>query len=306
MRQTKTYNINYIRLVIEIVVSLLITVGIVYATIYLWDKLNFRAIVYLTVTIAVLSIGFLSVLFLLISKIEFEDNVLTIKYLLFRQKRIDFSEIKDFSIFQSFRNVNLYYIDNRKPEKIRLLYFDKTDREKIANDIAEILKGYFEKYSEEQLDKFYEDKTQYDFTATEQHIHLFVFFVSFWAVQTFVAVVCVVLLLIFPPRGGVFSVIGEWYFWFLAISWVVILLLDKFIPKRTLACKNGVITLSRQRKILFTFRDEDVIRYWINYKEFIWVLKQSPKKENRIALMGFSRKEKRDFRNKLEILFDNS
>ena len=306
MRQTKTYNINYIRSLLEIVVSLLMIAGIIYAAIYFRDKLNFRAGFYLTVTIAVVVVRSLFVFFTLIPKIKFEDNILTIKYLFFRQKKIDFSEIKDFSVFRGFRNVNLYYIDNRKPGKIRLLYFDKADREKIVNDTAEILKGYFEKYSEEQLDKFYEDKTQYDFKATEKHIHLFVFFASLWAVQTFFAVACVVLLLIFPPKGGVFSVIEEWYFWFLAISWLVILLLDKFIPKRTLACKNGVITFSRKEKVLFTFRAEDLIRYFLNYKEFIWILKQSPKKENRIALMGFSRKEKRDFRNKLEILFGNS
>ena len=157
------------------------------------------------------------------------------------------------------------------------------------------------KHAEKELEHL--DENQCNFTATEKHISLFVFLTSFWGFQTFCFVACVVLLLIYPPDKGVFSVISEWYLWYLAASWVIIFLIDKLIPKRTLACENGVITFSRKGKLIFTFHAKDVIEYGINYKEFTWVLKQTPKKEKTVSLMGFSWKEKKDFRNKLELLF---
>lgn len=303
----KTYKINYIRLIFDFVGAILIVAATIWMIFHIrafpFLHLGFRFQVCMSLTVLIVSIFLLMTLFLTISKIEFDGAVMRINFLLLGKKTIDFSKIKDFSVFNKFRNINLYYIDNRKPENFFLFHFSQTDKKQITDNIAKIMGDFFMKYSEKQLDYFYEDESQYNFTATEKHITLFVFLASFFGFITFVTLLCIVLLLIYPPAGGIFSIIGEWFLWFVLGAWVIIFLVDAIVPKRTLSCENGVITLRRQNgKVTFSFQAKDVKRYWLNYKEFTWVLKQTPKKERTISLMGFSWKEKRAFRNKLESL----
>ncbi|MDR3286558.1 MAG: hypothetical protein LBT27_03855, partial [Prevotellaceae bacterium] len=70
--------------------------------------------------------------------------------------------------------------------------------------------------------------------------------------------------------------------------------------------KNGIITFLRNEKVIFSFKAKDVIKYWLTYKEFTYVLRQTQKKEKTISLLGFSRKDNKKIRNKLELLFDFS
>jgi len=299
MKQTKIYNVNHFGLFIEIVGFLIPILGCVYAYEYfLVSTLRYET--YFLLCIALLVIRLVILLFPVISKIEFDENILTIKYLLFRKKNIDFSTIKDYSVFRGFQNINLYYIDNRKPDEINLLFFNIDDREKISYNIFEIMKGYFENYSEEQLDKFYEDKTQYDFTAIEKHNPFILFLIIFVGFITLVTILVIILtLFVIKPKEGLFSIIEEWFIHINLISIIVVFVLDKLVTKKTLECRNSIITLYKNQKTIHSFIVGTINEYFIYNKEFIWTTKQNPKKKNVINIMGFSRKDKKELRNKL-------
>jgi hypothetical protein len=300
MRTIKVYKINRARLITEI---LLCAVGM--ALLWYFNDFLFKFFFYESLVVfAVLIGGLIVALTRCISQVEFDGNHLKINYLLFGTKTFDFSTIKDFSVANNFRIVRLYYIDNQKPTIIRLFYFTNEDRAKITDNIAAIMEVFFLNYSEEQLDQFYEDKNQYNFTATEKHIPIFVMLSAMLGFATLVSSLLIALVLIFPPNQDISSVIEMGPLWVFLISWIIVLVLDAFLPKRTLTSENGVITLSRKGKIIYTFRAKDVFWCDISYKKFLWYLKKSPKKEYLINLMGFSRKEKRVFRNKLELLLN--
>jgi hypothetical protein len=234
--------------------------------------------------------------------VKFDGNNLKITYLLFRTESIDFSKIKDYNFFNNLKNIHFYYIDNQKPTTIQLYYFSRADREKIIDEISAIMQGFFLNYSEEQLEQFYNNKSRYNFSAIEKHNPIFVLLVLLFGVVTFFALLIIILLLIYPPDGGVFSVIENWFLWFLLFSWALIFWLDAIIPKRTLTCQNGVITIMRKGRMIHTFNAENIIRYGLNNKVFVWALKKTPNKEHSINLLGFSREEKKNFRNKLKLL----
>ena len=299
----KIYKTNHIRVIAEFIISVLLLTG---AAVLFWHFLKtdatIRPIIYGIAALFACVIGLLSGHFRCISKVEFDSNSLKITYLLFRTEIIDFSKIKDYKFFNKFKNIHFFYISNQKPKTIQLYYFARTDREMIISEISEIMQGFFLNYSEEQLDQFYDDKSQYNFSATEKHSPIFVFLALLFSVVTFFTLLSIVLLLIYPPNGGIFSVIEKWFLWFLLFSWILTFWLDTIIPKRTLICENGIITIMRKGQIIHTFNTENIIRYGLNYKVFVWVLRKTPKKEHSINLIGFSREEKKNFRNKLRLL----
>jgi hypothetical protein len=304
--EVKVYKANHAKLITQILQLL----GVVALMWYFKDFL-FRFLLIETLVLLPCLIGILIItLFQYTSKVEFEGNILKINYLLTGKKTFDFSKIKDFSVSNNFSIVRLYYIDNQKPTIIRLSYFTRGDSAKIADNIAAIMEVFFINCSEEQLDQFYEDDNQYNFEATEKHIPIYVFLVSMLGFITFVFLLSVVLLLIYPPHQGIFSVIKKEFLWFIVASWIVVYWIDAILPKRTLVCENGVITVSRKEKIIYTFHAKEIIKsnykiqYKLTYKEFEWCLKSNPKKEYQISLMGFSGKEKRVFRNKLELVIN--
>jgi len=300
------YKINHTRIVAEFIISVLLLAG---ATVWFLDYLkvgstivSLRFLVYGVVILFVCVIGLLSGIFRCISKVEFYGNNLKITYLLFRTENIDFSKIKDYKFFNKYKDIHFFYINNQKPKTIQLYYFTRANREKIVDEISEIMYGFFLNYNEEQLEQLYNDKSQYNFTATEKHSPLFVFLFLLFGVVTFFCLLIIILLLINPPNGGIFSVIEEWFLWFVLVSWILIFWLDAITPKRTLTCENGIITILRKGQVIHTFNAENVIRYGLNYKVFVWVLKKTPKKEQSINIIGFSRKEKKNFRNKLKLV----
>jgi hypothetical protein len=302
----KTYKINTVKFLFDLLIGLLGVAALIYVLIHFQWGFSLRQSIYWAVGTITCAFMIVRTAFMTVSKIIFEGNLLKISYILFRKREIYFSKVKDFSVHKKFRNIQIYFIDNRKPLKFRLINFNLPDREAICDNIAEIMKGLFENYTEEQLDSFYEDKNQYNFSVTERHFALWILGVAFGGLQTFIVAVCVILLLIFPPPAGMFSVIEAWYLWFLLFWWITVILLDALIPKRTLNSKNGIITFLRNEKVIFSFKAQDVIKYWLTYKKFTYVLLQTPKKEKTISLMGFSRKDNKKIRNNLELLFDFS
>jgi len=109
-------------------------------------------------------------------------------------------------------------------------------------------------------------------------------------------------LCIIKPNEGLYSVVEEWFIYFNLASIVTVYLLDKFTPKKTLSCKNGIITLFKNQKIIYTVNVNEIKEFAISFQAFIVRTKQNPKKENVINIIGFSRKEKKALRNKLETL----
>ena len=299
----KNISINYSKVVLDAIVSLFLASSCIYAAFYFHEVHRFGDVRYFFLCATLFLVRLIALLSSVCLKIEFEQNILIIHHLFFRKKIIDFSTIKDFSVTQGFQNIDLYYIDNQKPVKIILKYFEKADKAEIADNIAEIMHGYFVNYSEEQLDKFYVDKTQYDFTATEKHNPIVLGLILFVGFLMFVTVLAVLLtLFVIKPKEGLFSVIEEWFIHFNLISIIVVYLLDIIVTNKTLECKNGVISLCKSQKIIHTVNADDIYKYSMDFKEFAWKTKQNPKKENVINLMGFSRKDKKELRNKLTCL----
>ena len=301
MKQTHTYHIHYLKLVLETVVSLLLVLGCIYEAIYFRELQRFGDVRYMLICALAFMIRICVLLFSACLKIEFDENIMTIRFLFFRKKSINFSDIKDFSVFQGFRNIKLYYIDNRKLETIKLVYFDKTAREEIANNIAGIMETYFVNFSDEQLSSFYDDKTQYNFTAIEKHNPFIMFLMAFSLIVTCITIMAGALtLFVIKPNEGLLSMVAEWWIWFNLIALIISFLLDKIVIKKRLDCKNGIITLYKNQKIVFSLNVENITKYSIKFNEFILKTKQ-PNRSNALNIMGFSRKERKELRNKLEL-----
>ena len=299
---TKTYHINYLKLVLDTAISLLCIRGCFYATIYFNNLPEVENGGYFLFSAIMLFIRLIALLFSIYTKIEFNKNLLTIQYLFFRKKIIDFSDIKDFNVFQGFRNINLFYIDNRKIEKIKLVFYNKKAREEIANRIAEIMEYFFVNYSDEQMYSFYNDKNQYNFAAIEKHNSLVLGLMIFAGIVTCMSVAAIALtVFVIKPKDGLFSVITQWWMWFNLILLMISYLLDKITIKKRLDCKNGIMTLYKNERIVFSVNVGTIYDYSITFNEFSWITTQAPKKVNAINIMGFSRKERKELRNKLEL-----
>ena len=295
------YRTNSLKIIFDTVISLLLVSGCVYASIYFREILLYGD-VYFFLCATMFIIRLFALLSSYCLRIKIDKNILTIQYL-FRKKIIHFSTIKDFSVFQGYKYINLYFIENKKIVKINLNNYDQIERIKIADKIAEIMHDYFVNYSEEQLVQYYEDINQYDFTVMEKHNPFILFLILFVGFITFVTVVAIILnLCIIKPKEGLYSVVEEWFIFFYLMSIITVYLLDKFSQKKTLSCKNGIISLFKNQKIIYTVNVNEIIEYSISFQAFIVRTNQNPQKETVINIMGFSRKEKKALHNKLETL----
>ena len=299
MKQTNTYQINYLKLVFDTVVPFLLVSGCIYASIYFHEIQRYGEVRYTLIFALAFIVRICALLFSVRIKIEFDENIMTIRSLFFCKKSINFSDIKDFNVFQGFSIIKLYYIDNRKLETIKLDYFDKTAREEIANNIAAIMEYYFVNYSDEQLSSFYDDKNQYNFTAIEKHNPFIMFLMTFSLMVMCITIMAVALtLFVIKPKEGL-SMVAEWWIWFILIALIISYILDKIVIKKRLDCKNGIITLYKNQKIVFSLDVKNITKYSIKFNEFIWETKTN--RSNGLNIMGFSRKERKELRNKLAL-----
>lgn len=227
-----------------------------------------------------------------VSSVELNESRIAIRYYLKQDKMIPSLEVKNFSITNNIL-AKIFYSDNRKPEKFRMDSFRKSDKELLFERFDTFLRKIFAQLDDSEIDSIY-DYHQYDFMKTEKHRSNYLGFMliaSMFPVMTIIGVLFTTFVL--KPEEGVFSVIEIWVIYPSVVLPLIVYWWDKLTSKRTLRFENGILTLSKNHRILITEDLSKMIKCHVDYKEIQWSTADSPKKTRLVGLLGFSQSDRK-------------
>ena len=301
MKKRNSYHISSVLMIFQIILVLIVLIS------FIWAVYHFYRIIGTSYSIIMIVFVFIASYFLFASlsgiyQIELDKREITLKKRFGKRKTIPFEELKDVSTTNSFL-IKLFYVDNRKPTRFKLEFFRKTDRKEICeliyNRIMEVNKERFWELNHDELENLFGDN-QYNFTKTETHFTHYLMLMLLFSLLPTVALIVIILLLIFGEPKEIFSVIEEWTLIFFLLP-IIILIVDKLLPKKSLELKNGILTLFKKNRISKKVNLKSISSYHINYKSVKWQKTNRIFEENVIELLGFSKQDRKEIIHKLKL-----